>query len=961
MNRFPRRFRFLTAGLAWLPASLIAQIPAPPPPTAAAPLAPPLPPAAPSPSVAADQPVVLETFTVNTERDRGYIAVDALAGGRTATPVRLTPGSMSSLTRTFITDLGLQDVREALRWTVNVVPSDPLAGKGFGGQAFNDWSYNFRGAGAGQQGGPGPTRNYFSFFENPDAYNIDRVEFTRGPNSILFGLGTVGGTLSTYTKVPRLDKAFFSPAVIVDNHDSVRLEADYNLPVSPRLAVRINALYDDHRGWRDGDKLEKQAVDLGVLYKFSENTSLRVDLEGARYEQTLISSNLGDKLSGWDGTTASATWGAAPTGGTARTAPMATAGAWGDWLTQFWVYTPSLPGNQALMRWAGGYASTNSRLDAGSALNYAPYRGWYPEQIKLPDEKTFSSTAALPLRPSREWTYGHGIAKTDFEDLTAFLDHRFSPALDLQIGYYRFNHERTAKDYEGSGGAAIDINRQLPDGTPNPNFGKAFADFFLSRQTQERTVDEARAQLNFKHQGRLFGAPWTQLLGLSASRRQTKISARQYLGQVGNGTTLTNPADWVQNMIWGRIYLDQPNQLLAPPEFVNGRQVAYLPKADGYWFDFDDKFDLTSYALFSHTRLFEDRLSLALGVRQDTYDEKLLELRRGPDLSNRISREGDDGITYTAGAVYYLKWLGFFANYSQNILPPNAGSQPYLSGARPSPEEGEGFDYGLRVSTGDGRYYATLSRYDTKSKGRNVENPVDVRGLWQKYNIARGVNADSGLGSAAYSDTTSLEVSGYEFELTANPLANLRLQASYGLPDTRVIDFYPMTRAHVAENLAAWTAQVGNTTNPTHAADLRNAIASIQDKLTQTVEGSPQQGAVDYTASIFANYTFSRERLKGWSIGAGVAYTGQSYQATYDSVKYFGSSVRNVHTVLAYETTIGRTQARFALNVDNLFDEDEPIVTGYHWGYADASGRHIRDGYYFQEPRTFRLSARFTF
>ena len=51
----------------------------------------------------------------------------------------------------------------------------------------------------------------------------------------------------------------------------------------------------------------------------------------------------------------------------------------------------------------------------------------------------------------------------------------------------------------------------------------------------------------------------------------------------------------------------------------------------------------------------------------------------------------------------------------------------------------------------------------------------------------------------------------------------------------------------------------------------------------------------------------------------------------------------------------------FALNVDNLLDEDEPIVTGYHWGYADASGRHIRDGYYFQDPRTFRLSARFTF
>jgi hypothetical protein len=170
-----------------------------------------------------------------------------------------------------------------------------------------------------------------------------------------------------------------------------------------------------------------------------------------------------------------------------------------------------------------------------------------------------------------------------------------------------------------------------------------------------------------------------------------------------------------------------------------------------------------------------------------------------------------------------------------------------------------------------------------------------------------------------------------------------------------------MVRAHVAENLAAWNAQVGSTTNPTQAADLRNTIASVQDKLTQSVEGAPQQGSVDYTASIFANYTFDRERLKGWSFGAGAAFTGRSYQATYENMKHYGSSVRNVHAVVAYETKIGRAQARFALNVENIFDYDEPIVTGFHWGYADRSGRHIRDAYYFQEPRTFRLSARFTF
>lgn len=57
---------------------------------------------------------------------------------------------------------------------------------------------------------------------------------------------------------------------------------------------------------------------------------------------------------------------------------------------------------------------------------------------------------------------------------------------------------------------------------------------------------------------------------------------------------------------------------------------------DGYWFDFD----LTSYALFSHARLLNDKLSIALGVRHDSYDEHLLELRRGNSLCGQstISR-----------------------------------------------------------------------------------------------------------------------------------------------------------------------------------------------------------------------------------------------------------------------------------------------------------------------------------
>jgi outer membrane receptor protein involved in Fe transport len=909
-------------------------------------------------SATGEEVVQMETFVINTDSDRGYTAVEALAGGRTNTPIKLTPASLSSLTKTFIEDLGIQNVREALQWTPNVVPTDPLAGKGFGGQAFHAWSFNYRGAGAGQQGGPGPTRNYFSFYQDADAYNVERIEFTRGPNSILFGLGTVGGTLTTYTKVPRFNDTFFSPAVIVDNNGSFRFEADYNIAFNEKFALRLNLLSDDNEGWREADENERRAVDLAFNYKISDRTSIRAEIEGARVERTLISTTIGDKISGWDSTTSSVTWGADPTGGTARTIPIANAGAWGDWLNPFWVYIPSL-GDKALMGWAGGRASSSSLMDVGAALPFAPYAGWYPDRIKLPWEAEFSSTAGIPVRESDDWTYGRGISKIDYENATLFLDHKINDGLDLQFGLYRYSDDQEAKDYEGTGGAAIDINRQLPDGTPNPNYGKAFADFFLSKQTQSRSVTEARAQLNYSFERDLFNRTWSQLFSVSTSRKKLTISARQYLAQVER--PLANPADWAQNMVWGRLYLDEPNQLMDIPESLGGQTISYRP-AYAYWFDFDDEFELTDVAVVSHSRLLDDTLSILLGARRDSYDEHLVELRRGPDRTNNIIDESDSGTTLSGGVVYWMNWLGVFANYSENIAPPNAGSQPYIDGRRPAPEEGKGLEFGLRATTGDGKYYATLSRYDTESRGRNVENPVGLRNVWQRYNVAVGNPQDSGFGSLAYSDTTSLDVSGYEFELTANPTPNLRLQASYGLPDAEVVDFYPHSRAHIDENLATWNAAVNATSDETARVNLQNAIASAQNTIAQAREGAPQQGSVDYTASFFAHYTMLEgQPLKGLSFGGGATITGKRYLGVYSGEDYFGSSITNVTAMIAYDTRIRDVRVRVALNIDNLLDANDPIVTSYHWGFADANGRHVREGYYFQNPRTFRLSTRLTF
>ena len=899
----------------------------------------------------ADDVLVLSPFTVNTAKDTGYIAVDSLAGGRTNTPIKLTPAAMSSLTRTFIDDVAITNVRDALKWSPNVTPSDYFVGKQLA-NPFNGWDFNFRGAGQSLQGGAGPTRNYFTFYTVADSYNIERIEFDRGPNSILFGVGTVGGVLSTYTKVPRIDKDFLNVTTIVDSNESYRFELDYNHRIGEKFALRLNALMDRNRGWRNNDQNDMDAIDLALLYRPTDSTQIRLELEGAKSEITLISSLLGDGISRWDGVSSSATWGAA-TGGTG-TQPSQSAG-WGTNPYNIWI--PSLA-SKGIMNWNGGAISSGIDPDG---IPFAPYAGWYGNFQPLYGwMATPPAPNKIPVLPNREFTYGNGLSTPEYYNATLWIDQRLGENFDLQLSAYRYSNDHEAKDYEAAGNIRLDLNKQLPDGSTNPNFGKQFADFFLSKQTQDRTVDEIRAQLNYKVNGELFGVPIKQLVSVSAGAQEITWAARQYNAQLLN----TGLTDFAQNMVWGRLYLDNPNASMNIPEVVNGRAVSYIGMPFD-WFDFDESYKLKNIAAVSHTRLWDDKLSVLAGVRHDNYDHRKVGAHSGS-----IVEDGANGTTYSVGAVYYYHWLGVFANYSKNFDPIGPGKQNSLAGTPFGPSTGEGFEYGIRISSGDGKYYATISRYDSESQDRifNGGKP-DFAGMWRNYYDAKGLPYVTANTSLTYDDTEALKVSGYEVDFVANPTKNLRLSFTYGKPDSEIVDALPGARAYYAQHLATW--QTGTTAAPggsaTAAQNLQNQITGTLNTLNQNLAGKTKVGLADYTVSFFANYTFDTETLKGFSAGAGFTFTGERYVGDFGApdgqtkFPHYADEILTTNAVLAYETKIGKFPARFQLNVDNVLDDTDPIVTSYHWGWVYSPGVAVPNGYMLPAPRTFRLSARFAF
>ncbi|MGH7946234.1 MAG: TonB-dependent receptor plug domain-containing protein, partial [Opitutaceae bacterium] len=141
---------------------------------------------------------MLSPFEVTTDQDTGFVAAGSLAGGRLAGELRDTPVAYSVMTREFIDALGIVDLLEATSWsTGNTERLTP------GGQDFfaNTGEYSTRGfiSTGGTNAGALRQRNFFPMFTYGDSYNLERYDFGRGPNSILFGNGSLGGVSSSTT------------------------------------------------------------------------------------------------------------------------------------------------------------------------------------------------------------------------------------------------------------------------------------------------------------------------------------------------------------------------------------------------------------------------------------------------------------------------------------------------------------------------------------------------------------------------------------------------------------------------------------------------------------------------------------------------------------------------------------------------------------------------------------------
>ncbi|MDP3070312.1 MAG: TonB-dependent receptor plug domain-containing protein [Opitutaceae bacterium] len=902
-------------------------------------------PAAPAsrPATPSGETITLTPFEVSTDKDRGYFGGNTLAGGRADTPLRITPASISVMTKEFLEDFDLTDMNQALAWTVGAdAPTGGESGA-FGGNRFQT---SFRGV---DGNGNFPVRNGSINYYVADSYNSERYDFSRGPNAALFGDGGPGGLQGSTSKQARLRSNFTTTSARIDSFGGYRATLDTNYGTD-RLAIRMNLLHQNIKAYQDGTSNKQNGLTAALTYKITDNTRFRAEVQRDAERNVAYRRTYGEQASRWDRTTVN-------TNNTAI-ASFANFG-----LTQ-------ISATQDYQVWNFG---TNSLLN---------YRGNQYASVGLGYQIPWEGRSDLPnFRPgvSKDFFLGpaDAVINRDFNAQSYWLDHRFSQDLYVQIGIVKNDGD---PHYENTdqlpGDYRIDVNRLLPNGQPNPNFGKAYSDFGQNFQYQQDRVREYKVAGTYK-----FALPrffdFKQRFSINAGWRRTTFEAKASSWRWANNPAAPD-ANNAMNQLRYRIYWDNPRPRLSgfTPPSVPGVNWAFVETGGNI-----NQRTITYGQLVSQSTFFGERLALTGSVRRD---------RVHGDFLNRI---GNDPVTYrniggfetfggsgvfvpglhrkrqiwqtspSGGLVAYpfigksrlLAPLGFVANYSSNFAQIANATIPLISEDNPPLTRSTTKDIGLRYAMGDGIAYVTLTKYNTQQFDQL--STWGGRGDWQNLYNNLGFTDTRFVTGAGFNfqDVASRKLEGWEAEITANPTRNITLTANYSHPIVYTV-FESRDRRAFFEANRAYYDRAGQSTTGTVVEgkailapdQIRQAVQNIENSLNGSTPGTLGNNLERHRVNLAGSYRITEGRFKGLGLNGGFNYRAHKKVGSRDPRLKFNTANPTVQQTAEsaydylwvdptwsttaganYTRRFGKVQARFQINITNLLDDDSPQWNSY--------------------------------
>jgi outer membrane receptor protein involved in Fe transport len=666
-----------------------------------------------------DSVVTLSPFEVNTDRDTGYQAASSLAGGRIDTPLDRTPAAISILTREFLDDIAANNFLDAAVWSPNSFLVAPTSD-------FSDYRVDFRSANTGSS----PSVNYFSFGHTMDTYSTERLEFARGPNSILFGQGNLSGIATVNLKQPRF-RNFGQVQFRVDDFGTVRTSIDVNrVALQGKAAVRVAALYQTGERWRQPSRDDRQGIFLAGAVKLGDTAGLRYEGEYGKQVRSWGDQNFFDNASAWTG--------AAYTGNGTTAVPanqgMAAIPTNADYL----VFNPAHP-ERGILNYRGFARSTGNAPN----LTLIPGgRSYVPNFPQLPADD-------FDIQPP------NNVTNSKYYFTTLYLEKRFGPNLFVQLAYNRRYRDLSREGALWVGTLRRDPNTRLPNGQTNPDFGKFYVDGEPTIQRQWDDPRDLRLLASYR-----FENSWMhhQVSAFASQQRSFFRLTNQRLVRA-DSPTVPLPTSG-SNFIQQRYYLDRSEGLpyLFDPSALTGMAVRKYRNSQS---ETGAKGITMQAAAVSN--YFDGKVNTIVGFRRDDTNRITVGGVAGPNNGELVltRREFGEAVnTPTAGIVLYpIPQVGPFFNYSESFSGIPLGDPLLYRKTLPDAPRGRTKEYGIYFKLLAERVQGSVRYYDSISDGRFVNAPVvtNVNAIWNA--LGQTANVETGTPR----DTQVLLSTGYEF------------------------------------------------------------------------------------------------------------------------------------------------------------------------------------------------------
>ncbi len=975
--------------------------------------------AATEPTAPTKDVIVLSPFEIDASADKGYQASSTLAGSRLNTRLKDTAAPISIFTDQLLADLGVTSFDELAEWSVG---TEQTYNEDTGNQnnlQFSTGHVTVRGLPAASG------RNYYQWELSTDFFNTERVELSSGPNAILFGLGSPGGMFNSSTKRAQTNRNFFTIENRVGSYHLLRTSFDWNQTLlKDKLALRLNVLRQESESWRDWEWNDSKRAHLATTFRMRPKMVLRAEWEVGQVRMNTprtFSTQLSHHP--WTDAHRAALIAA---GGNPDLIPEGSAGGFFNPYRGGATFTAITPLPNTVEQQLSIYPVYNTATGV-----FYNAEGEIRNRDPAPIEQVWDD----PYIANHVWVKGpHDYRTQDLVTYTFAFETQLLDNLFLDLGFNsqrnRFDHKNNTANF----GLQVDLNKTMPDGSPNPDVGRYYLESVGQDRVRNLDRETLRAVLSYEidltNRQRWFGRH--RFAGLFEKAKINTDNARLSLAVSENHLTGFNASslDATTNWVNYRTYVDIDNSsslIWGGPTFLVNEPIRYSTprflrpnlgersitgeRISTEWSrslnedkTFDD--DMRSSMVVMQNYWFNNRLITGYGIREEILDRQgYIGLPqtdpRGRVIFGPADPEHYRNLSRSFNTVFHLNRAGtvsLFYNTGSNFRTPDP---LHLVVGLSSPPVGRGTskDIGLKFDLFKGKVSGSVLHFKTIGINltENAGRPMGLETIINLLNTAnRGyldpdgvplTNATVGKWNTIPNNAVVYdnESEGYELNLVANPTESLRVFFNYSRTETLGANAGKEMVAYLDRMVPYAEQFIGQIFTGTRD-DVLFQLETVYDHLYNSHfsrNGYAPRGFNKEKANFRTTYSWTEGLLKGVSVGGGLQWRSppvignrteggradgtvplwrdaKPFNFT-SNTPILGQDEWITSLSLGYETRLKigsrNVRANFQINVDNLLNDTDPIVT---W-IAPTAGQDVVRGYRFVRPRQINLTTTLKF